>query len=70
MAQINLSFWELIEITGTLSAYAEEIRDISTVEADRVCDLANELHARFARARTEADNAEDRLLTQEVLSHD
>lgn len=70
MAQINLSFWELIEITGTLSIYAEGIRDISAVEADRAIALVNELHARFARARTEADDAEDQLLTQEVLSHD
>lgn len=70
MAQINLSFRELIDITSTLDTYAREIREISAVEADRATALANELHARFARARTEADDAEDRLLTQEVLSHD
>lgn len=68
MAQINLSFRELLDITSTLDTYAREIREVSAVDAERASALANELHVRFAKARTAADDAEDREITLELLS--
>lgn len=68
MAQINLSFCEMIDITSILDIYAREIREISAAEAERASALADELHARFAKARTAADDAEDLKFTQELLS--
>ena len=60
MAQINLTFTELIDITSCIQFWAEEIQPIDRQEWHRLMSLCSELHRRFAETATTDDyNVED-----------
>lgn len=72
MAQINLTFTELIDVTSCVQAYAQEIQSIDRQEWHRLMSLVSDLHRRFAEVATSDDyNVEDlHEPAEEVLTHD
>lgn len=60
MAQINLTFTELLDITTCMQCWAEEMQHIDRQEWHRLMSLCSELHRRFAETATTDDyNVED-----------